>query len=67
MFSQLQNLNWKNMAPDVRRKKMDEAIHHLRTSVASVELYVNNIALDASSFMRHHGPQPAGKMKRLRP
>ena len=37
MFSQLQNLNWKNMAPDVRRKKMDEAIHHLHTSV---ELYV---------------------------
>ena len=61
MFSQLQNLNWKNMAPDVRRKKMDEAIHHVHMS--------SNIALDASSFMRHHGhgPQAAGKMKKLRP
>ena len=37
MFSQLQNLNWRNMAPDVRKKKMDEAVHHLHTSV---ELYV---------------------------
>ena len=37
MFSQRQNLNWRSMAPDVRRKKMDEAVHHLHTSV---ELYV---------------------------
>ena len=64
MFSQRQNLNGRNMAPDVRRRRMDEAVHHLHTSV---ELYVKQHRSGRNSSTRHHGPQPAGRMRRLRP
>ena len=33
MFSQLQNISWSKIAPEIRKKRMDEALHHLHTSV----------------------------------
>lgn len=63
IFSQLQNLNWKNVAPDVRRRKMDEAIHHLR---ASVELYTKQHHRAGRKFLHEapHGPQQAGRTRK---
>ena len=33
MFSHLQNISWSKIAPEIRKKRMDEALHHLHTSV----------------------------------
>ena len=58
MFSVLQNISWRKISPEIRNKRMDEALHHLHTSC---DLYRKQY--DAGRWFRHEAPWGAASWK----
>ena len=58
IFSQLQHISWHKIAPEVRRKPMDEVVHHLHTSC---DLYEKQHK--AGRKFLHEAPWGAGSWK----
>lgn len=58
MFSVLQNISWRKISPEIRNKRMDEALHHLHTSC---DLYRKQY--DAGRWFLHEAPWGAASWK----
>ena len=58
MFSVLQNISWHKISPEIRNKRMNEALHHLHTSC---ELYKKQY--EAGRWFLHEAPWGAASWK----
>jgi len=58
MFSQLQNIHWHKLNPEVREKRMKEALHHLHVSCKMYRKQYNS-----GRWFLHEAPWNAGNWK----
>ena len=54
LFSRLQYISWYKLPPEVRKKRMKEALHHLHTACDAYEVQLN-----AGRYFLHEAPWPA--------
>ena len=58
MFSQLQNISWHKLSPEIREKRMSEALHHLHVSC---KMYRKQY--DSGRWFLHEAPWGAASWK----